>query len=212
MRFHCIFVSMEELKELDERKLGEFYWNTIDESRKAKKYSWETLARISHLKRNTIAIARGESRALGLEETVGFCKALDLSIDSLCPFFDCRHDAVISTDMDFQFNETLSAKYWAVIDMFRKASHKSWEDIAGETGIKRSTISTARSYGRSLPFYKSCSICVVFGISIGAVVAMITDNEVEDSTLSARIKRLSPKHLQMISDLVDIMLASEDRE
>lgn len=197
---------------IEEERLGSFYWSVIDDARKKKKLSWESLSKSTRLVRNSLAVAKGENRPLDFEETVRICVALDLPVNNLCPFFSHYVNDDDIPAVDFNVAESLASRYWSVIDIIRKAHHKSWEDIARETGIKRSTISTARSYKRSLPFYKHCYICMIFHLSIGAVVSLITDNAIEDSSLSARILRLSPKHLQMISELVDIMLESEERD
>ncbi len=146
---------------------------------------------------------------MDFEETVRICLALDLHVNDLCPFFSNYINDADIPSVEFSADESLASRFWTVIDVIRREYNKSWEDVARETGIKRSTISTARSYRRSLPFYRHCYICQVFNLSVGTVVSVITENGIEDSSLSVRIRRLSQKYLQIISDLVDIMLESK---
>ena len=201
---------MDEPVRIDENELGNFYWKVIDDARRERRCSWETLAKSTHLARNSIAVARSRGRTLGFEETVRMCVSLELPVNNLCPFFLNHVNDDDIPSVDFSVEESLSSRFWTVMDIIRKAAGKSWEDVSRECGVKRSTISTARSYRRSLPFYKHCLICNVFHLSMGAVVSLITDKAVEDSTLSARLLRLSQKNLQLISDLVDIMLSAEE--
>lgn len=206
-------MGMAMIEQYSEEELVDFYWYVIDEERKKKRMTWEMLAQETNLLRNTISIAKNSCRTLDFEETVKISNALEMDINILCKhFFYPSSEYYEVQGISFEKDDSISIRFWKVVDVIRKQERKSWDDIANEASIKRSTISSAKSYGRSLPFYKHCFISEALNFSIGSIVSIITDHKIEDLSLSAKLKCLSQEHLQMINSMVDIMLKAEKKE
>ena len=193
------------------------YWKVIDASRKAKGLTWDALSQHVSILRNTLAIAKSKGRCMDLEETIRIASVLDLSLDIL--YWDDKASIPHTysnklQDISFPEDSSISARFWILVDILRRDIRMSWDVISEKSGIGRSTLSTAKSYNRTLPFDKDCRIIEVLGFSMDDVLSILQNNGnlPEDNSLEARFARLTTDRQRIISNLIDSLLEEQEQK
>lgn len=127
---------------------GEQFWNELDLAKGRNTVAW--LSEVSGVPQSLLVSTRQRRSFLSFENTFLLCRALSIDMNSFIDCDELENDRLIHP-VNIE-SPTIGRQFWVLLDKVLEYRGWSWRYVALKCNIATTTISSAKSARRTLPF------------------------------------------------------------